>query len=613
MRSQRRSNVPDISRVMAFLAPLSTRAGATRGADRPRGCQLWLFSRPGAPWSVGSSEIMLPDGCDVTAFWAELDDTLAQLIETPGAPGPATQTRGRLRRMLPGRRGARATSDTKEGALITTLLDQAWTDLAQAGPAEADLDESEPEQEGRGISVEDSVLTAERAIWHPAPPPLRDDVGRSVNEYEMDVYDAFPRLAVASQLLQRDAVARGLDTRRMRPKDFSAADAAGHRMVFTLSLDEASSPVSGYLTGNKQLTRRLLESSGAPVPDGRAFPLTQVEDAVQYAGSIGWPVVVKPLAGKSGIGVFTDISDAEQLRWAVTNLRKVAADARRFIVESHMEGADYRIYVAHGEVLSVVLRRPAHITGDGVRSVSELVLEKNLARRRNPHTRSRLITPDEVASTLLHRQGLGWDHIPETGAVVALASAANISRGGDSTEVLDETHPSIIDAALQAAHAIPGLEQAGVDFLLTDHRVPLQDQHGGICEINTTPALMANGAPVFGQRQDLAARVLELAAQANGLTLRDRVEHVNLQIDADGVQDPAGLAEWVEHHAHHIGVTLTEVGIDDSSLSFHVQGHVRPVIGLVTSVTAGPAAQRPDSVHTRHLTAAEPATSGAQR
>ncbi|OSM42643.1 hypothetical protein BCY76_013245 [Nesterenkonia sp. PF2B19] len=371
-----------------------------------------------------------------------------------------------------------------------------------------------------------------RHYWFPATELVRDAEGRAPNTYDLSIHHGLPKVGEANQELQKIALSCGLRTLRTSWKDFSAQDADGRRISFGLSFSEASSPVSGVITGNKQLTRRFLQAAGAAVPEGRLFQPEELEDAVQFAEDLGYPVVVKPVAGKSGQGVVAGILSRTGVEWAAAQISHLDPADSRFIVEDHVPGADYRIYVAYGAVLSVVLRRPANVTGDGVRSVAELVVAKNHQRRHNPHTRTRLIRCDSSSTYQLERQQASWDYVPAPDETVWLASAANISQGGDSTEVLPETHPSILDSAVRAVDAIPGLNQAGVDFLVPDHRRPLESQSGGICEINTTPALMANQAPVYGEPQPVAETVVRRAAESAGIQLPPREGTLQIAVRA---------------------------------------------------------------------------------
>lgn len=434
------------------------------------------------------------------------------------------------------------------------------------------------------------------------PAAMGDAQGRPANVYDLSIFEGLPKVGEANQELQKVAHSFGLRTLRSSWKDFSAWDSRGRHMAFGLSFSEDSSPVSGVITNNKQLTRQFLETAEAAVPQGRTFPLDELNAAVAYASELGYPVVAKPLSGKSGSGVVANIADEEGVRWAVQQIGTMQEGRGRFIIEEHLKGQDYRIYVAYGEVLSVVLREPASVTADGVSTVAELVEAKNEIRRQNPHTRTRLIRWDEASTYRLLKQGLTWESVLSGGHHIALASAANISQGGDSTEVLPETHPEILEAAVRAVEAIPGLNQAGVDFLMLDHRYSLSEQGGGICEINTTPALMANQAPVFGEVQPVAEKLVRSAAKAARVRIRKPQKEVAITVRVQGVTAPEKFAAWTVTHAQrlNLGGEIRAVGKD--YVRILLAGPVDRVSALVTSMHSGNLSDRPDSVKTTPTT-----------
>src|SRR5699024_4874942 len=130
----------------------------------------------------------------------------------------------------------------------------------------------------------------------------------------------------------------------------------------------------------------------------------------------------------------------EQLQAAFNQLTRSRLGSGDFIVEKHIHGRDYRIVVVGDEVIAAILREPASVLGDGKRTVAELLVAKNMARRRNPHLWGRPAKYNDAAEHQLQRQGLELTSVPETGRRAVLANTCSLSQGGDSIDVLDEMH-----------------------------------------------------------------------------------------------------------------------------------------------------------------------------
>lgn len=503
-----------------------------------------------------------------------------------------------LSKLMDGELGYSSKEASEDSLRIAQAMGQNYRTIAAA---DAPTPATRTEQKGTPLPFGPST--------HPnADSDVQDTEGRPANTYDLRAYDGLPKMGEANQVLQELALGYGLRTQRTGWKDMSAWDSEERRIAFGIAYSEALSQMPEVIAGNKQLTRQFLHDAGVPAPRGRTFAMDEVAAALAYAEQIGYPVVVKPVGGKSGRGVTAGITEAEGVNWAVEQIGEGRRRRGRFILEEHIPGDDYRIYVAYGEVLSVIVRKPAFVLGDGSSTVAELVAAKNAIRRLNPHTQARLIKKNQSSTYRLTKQGLTWDDVPEKGVEVVLAAAANISQGGDSMDVTEETHPSILAAARKAAAAFPGLDQAGVDFLLADHRQDVNEQRGGICEINTIPALMANQAPVFGSIQPVADTVFRAAGKAEGITLGDYQGQISVTVRANGVRDPRRLAAWMGVHARRLGLGggLRELG------STYVRGYLSGPTDRISALVSNMFTRRlddwPDSVTTVPTTRSLPAS-----
>jgi pyruvate carboxylase subunit A len=78
--------------------------------------------------------------------------------------------------------------------------------------------------------------------------------------------------------------------------------------------------------GSKITSRRLMRSAGVPVIPGTERGITGINEAMEIAESIGYPVIVKASAGGGGIGMRTIYEEDELLR-AIESTQSVAKSA----------------------------------------------------------------------------------------------------------------------------------------------------------------------------------------------------------------------------------------------------------------------------------------------
>jgi cyanophycin synthetase len=109
---------------------------------------------------------------------------------------------------------------------------------------------------------------------------------------------------------------------------------------------------------------------------------------------------------------------------------------------------------------------------------------------------------DDIAKARLVQQDLTPESVPEKGRRVVLRNNANLSTGGSATDVTDDVHPEVAARAVDAARMV-GLHVCGVDVVCETVQRPLEDQAGGIVEVNAAPGLRMHLNPSYGKGRDI--------------------------------------------------------------------------------------------------------------
>ena len=459
------------------------------------------------------------------------------------------------------------------------------------------------DQTGDGLGVELSVQSVgpyiTRSARFPVPRgPVRGD--EQPNRFDLPHLEKFGKKELDSHLLEFEALSRGLETVRYSASQF-AARAPGHdaQVGFSWTTGVETSRVSTYVTNNKQVTRTFLRRAGVAVPEGRRFTAEQRDVARAYAHELGWPVVVKPQAGTGGKGVTTNVRSDEEFDWAVDAVSAVGYSD--LVVERHVDGVAYRFVVLRDRVLSVVYRRPAGVVGEGVSTVAELIGHQNELRAGVQRLQTAPLRIDDRVRFQLDRQGLAWDSVPAAGRRVVVSTAGSVSQGGESMQVLDETHRSLLDEAVRAVRCVPGLGYAGVDFILADHRRPLADQDAAICEINASPTSRTNHFPLYGPARNVSADLLVDQCRRAGIPLGEPTAELCLDLEVSGLVQAVGYRQWIKNLARMYGVEgwVRNTG-DPDLVEARLVGATAPVAAIASLAIRGPAKARPDYVRCRH-------------
>ena len=204
-----------------------------------------------------------------------------------------------------------------------------------------------------------------------------------------------------------------------------------------------------------------------------------------------------------------DLKDADDVRTAFPSAQD---ESRRgwVVVESFITGKDYRVLVIGGRLVALAERVPAHVVGDGTRTVRELVDETNADPRRGVGHEKVLtrIKVDDAAVELVREQGFGMDDVPPEGTMVKLTLTGNMSTGGISIDRTLEAHPDNVEIAEEAARVV-GLDVAGIDFISPDIAEPVRETGGAICEVNAAPGFRMHTHPTVGDAQFVAKPVVD--------------------------------------------------------------------------------------------------------
>jgi cyanophycin synthetase len=248
---------------------------------------------------------------------------------------------------------------------------------------------------------------------------------------------------------------------------------------------DATPYIASHLSHYKFLAAAILREAGIPVPDHHM--VNHQADAVKVAQILGYPVVVKPADTDGGKGVQAGLLNDMEVKQAFDLAQK---HSRRILVEKHVEGRDYRINVFNGKAVWAIERVPAGVTGDGLHTIDELVMQANADPRRGSRSDCVLkpLAIDAEAERLMAQQGIHADEIPTVGQFVRLKKAANVSSGGTPVPVFDQLHPDNALLAVRATEALR-LDLAGVDLLIPDISVSWHDSGAAICEVNAQPQL----------------------------------------------------------------------------------------------------------------------------
>ncbi|MDO8652416.1 MAG: cyanophycin synthetase [Undibacterium sp.] len=312
------------------------------------------------------------------------------------------------------------------------------------------------------------------------------------------------RLGPSTGAIVQAAVARNIPYRRLTNGSLVLFGWGSRQRKIQAAEMDGTSAIAEAIAQDKELTKKLLDAAGVPVPLGRT--VLDMDDAWAVACEIGLPVVVKPKDGNQGKGVTVNVTTREQLNAGYLAALEFRDD---ILVERYLPGNDFRLLVVGNKLIAAARRDPPQVVGDGTHSVRELVEQVNKDPRRGTGHATSLtkIRFDDIALASLAKQGYVADSVPPKGKRVILRNNANLSTGGAATDVTEDVHPEVAASAVAAAQMI-GLDICGVDLVCDSVLKPIEEQNGGIVEVNAAPGLRMHLSPSFGKGRPVGEAII---------------------------------------------------------------------------------------------------------
>ena len=381
-------------------------------------------------------------------------------------------------------------------------------------------------QAGCPVTFSRTVPTIETGVYQVIVEYSEESVGRlafelaqqlclaAVEDKPFDLADALKRLRDEDEDIRLGpstgsivtaALKRGIPYRRLTQGSMVQFGWGSRQKRIQAAETSATSAIAESIAQDKELTKMLLHAAGVPVPIGRV--VETVEDAWAAAQEIAAPVVIKPRDGNQGKGVAVNISTKEQVTAAFNAAVKISDE---IIVERYLPGHDYRLLVIGKNLVAAARRDPPQVIGDGVHTIRQLVDKVNSDPLRGDGHATSLtkIRFDDIALATLAKQNYDAESIPPQGARVVLRNNANLSTGGTATDVTDDVHPELAARAVAAAQMV-GLDICGVDIVCNSVHKPLEEQEGGIVEVNAAPGLRMHLSPSYGKGRAVGEAIID--------------------------------------------------------------------------------------------------------
>lgn len=313
------------------------------------------------------------------------------------------------------------------------------------------------------------------------------------------------RLGPSTGSIVKEAESRGIPWMRLNSNSLCQLGYGANQKRIQATVTSKTSNIAVDLACDKEETKYMLEQAHVRVPKGDI--IWEQENLKKACDSVGYPLVMKPIDGNHGRGITVNIKNFEEATVAFNVAQEVSDSV---IVETYIEGFDYRLLVINNKLVAAAKRTPAHVIGDGNSTIQQLVDEVNKDPRRGYGHENVLTAIDinELTIGLIKKLGYTTESVLAKGELLLLKDTANLSTGGTAEDVTDIVHSSNVFMAERISRLID-LDICGIDVMTTDITKPLDQTGGAVLEVNAGPGFRMHLAPTIGLPRNVAAPVVD--------------------------------------------------------------------------------------------------------
>lgn len=258
-----------------------------------------------------------------------------------------------------------------------------------------------------------------------------------------------------------------------------------------------------FIANNKFLTKKVLVANDIPVAKSWLVR-TRAEARRLVVEKNLFPCVLKPAKGAHGRKVIVNIESLAEFDEAL-GMVFTRPGEKNVLVEEYIKGEDYRFFVVGDKVVAVLKRIPAHVVGDGVSTIGELIDMHNnnpLVGEKYERPLCKIVVNGEVKRNL-KKARLKLTDVLEENREIFLRQNANISTGGIGVDATDEVSDGLKAIAVRSAKAI-GLAITGVDIIF-DQTL----NNPTVLELNDCPGIDIHHYPIVGESRDVAGAIVD--------------------------------------------------------------------------------------------------------
>ncbi len=304
----------------------------------------------------------------------------------------------------------------------------------------------------------------------------------SIRQWQRPAMDQAPPRAdtipVNAQVIIDEARRRGISIEiHNAEQGMFALRLAGRTIACHESLTDLTSAIAMTRCSDKRILHSTLVASGIATPD------QQVVESAEQAQDFLFEhrrIVLKPARSGPENQAYIDLRTPDAINTAFAAL---SSTTDSIIAQPWHDGENLRLVVINKQIVAAGVRQAASISGDGVRTIQQLIEREDQSRQHATQGESSIALDAETRRCVTDAGYQMHDVLPYA-RQLDVRRAATLQSGGVMRDVTGQLPPALEQQALQAAEQT-GLQVAGIDMLIED----LDAAQGWVLDVTERPSL----------------------------------------------------------------------------------------------------------------------------
>lgn len=288
-------------------------------------------------------------------------------------------------------------------------------------------------------------------------------------------------LTVTQKIILKEIFRRKINVFRTPYTNIFTAQKSSKSIIFINNYSSGITYNYGIILSSKYFARQILAENNIAVSEGKMFDPADKREALEYAKSITFPVLMRPDNVQSVMKGSMRVPNSKVFMDA---LRLFSLNQENVLIEKYKSGKSFRIFITRYGYINVLRKNVPFITGDGKSTFEELAEQENLRRINSEEI---YVQPLRIDDELLENYKLRMDTILKKGKKVIFSQFVSAKEGATFEDVTKEIHPSFLLISKKILRSLPGMLFISFEMIAPAHKNELNKDNYIISELYVSP------------------------------------------------------------------------------------------------------------------------------